>query len=336
MSNITKELTAFFQIFFTTTNEINENKTNPLLRNSELGVTRMLYSDILSEIVKILNKESNMDGSTFHNNIINSFQSLQNSSAITPYMTNAINMVNCLSTKGKEIVSRYLDLILEDKFSKDDDINRTQLYLRKLQILILPRWKKSENNDYGDDINEFNMIIQKDSVNYSNYMDLFTIVALLNNIKIESKLELILFFEKLIKKYEKYDKLSKKMSKLIVKEAETNEAVIKKEKKTKEPETNEVVIKKEKKTKEKIPASVKNTLWSKHFDNSIQGKCQCCKTEVISKNNFDCGHIISEKNGGTVHLDNLKPICRSCNSSMGTTNMNDFMTKYGFDKVQIK
>lgn len=98
-------------------------------------------------------------------------------------------------------------------------------------------------------------------------------------------------------------------------------------------ETNEVVIKKEKKKKEKIPASVKNTLWSKHFDNSIQGKCQCCKTEVISKNNFDCGHIISEKNGGAVHLDNLKPICRSCNSSMGTTNMNDFMTKYGFDKI---
>jgi len=99
-------------------------------------------------------------------------------------------------------------------------------------------------------------------------------------------------------------------------------------------ETNVIVVKKEKKTKEKIPASVKNTLWSNHFDNSIQGNCQCCKTEVISKNNFDCGHIISEKNGGKVHLDNLKPICRSCNSSMGTTNMNDFMTKYGFDNIQ--
>lgn len=106
---------------------------------------------------------------------------------------------------------------------------------------------------------------------------------------------------------------------------DVNNLVIKKE-------TNVVVVKK-KKTKEKIPASVKNTLWSKHFDNSIQGNCQCCKTELISKNNFDCGHIISEKNDGKVHLDNLKPICRSCNSSMGTTNMNDFMTKYGFDKI---
>jgi hypothetical protein len=333
---MSKELTAFFQIFFSTTNEINENKTNTLLRNSELGVTRMLYSDILSEIVKILNKDSSNDGGIFHNYIFNSFQSLQNGSAITPHMTNAINMVNCISPKSKEIVSRYLDIILEDKFTKDDDINRTELYLRKLHILVIPRWRKSENNEYGDDISEFNMIIQKYNVNYSNYMDLFTIISLINNIQNESKLELIPFFEKLIKKYEKYDKLSKKMSKLTVKEPEKNEVVIKKENKTKEPETNEVVIKKEKKTKEKIPASVKNTLWSKHFDNSIQGNCQCCKTEVISKNNFDCGHIISEKNGGSVHLDNLKPICRSCNSSMGTTNMNDFMTKYGFDKIQVK
>jgi len=87
--------------------------------------------------------------------------------------------------------------------------------------------------------------------------------------------------------------------------------------------------------KEKIPLSVKNTLWSLFFKNNIQGNCQCCKFEIISKNNFDCGHIISEKNGGKIEFDNLKSICRSCNSSMGTTNMNDFMIKYGFDKINI-
>ncbi len=54
--------------------------------------------------------------------------------------------------------------------------------------------------------------------------------------------------------------------------------------------------------------------------------------ENISVKNFDCGHIISEKNGGIVSLDNLKPICRLCNSSMSTNNMDDFIKKYGFDK----
>ena len=88
--------------------------------------------------------------------------------------------------------------------------------------------------------------------------------------------------------------------------------------------------------KEKIPICVKNTLWSLYFENNLQGNCQCCKTEIITKNNFDCGHIISEKQGGKIELENLKPICRSCNSSMGTTNMNNFIIKYGFDKIQNK
>ena len=44
---------------------------------------------------------------------------------------------------------------------------------------------------------------------------------------------------------------------------------------------------------------------------------------------FHCGHIISEANGGEIKLDNLRPICHSCNSSMGTVNMDEFIIKYG-------
>ena len=91
-------------------------------------------------------------------------------------------------------------------------------------------------------------------------------------------------------------------------------------------------VKKDKKIKEKIPVAVRNTLFSNYFDKNQEGICQCCKKEPITKSNFDCGHIISEKNGGTVHLDNLKPICRACNSSMSSKNMDDFMKHYGFDK----
>jgi hypothetical protein len=81
--------------------------------------------------------------------------------------------------------------------------------------------------------------------------------------------------------------------------------------------------------KEKIPATLKNIVWHKYFESSLTGLCQCCKVENISKAIFDAGHIISEKNGGQVVLDNLKPICKLCNSSMGKTNMDDFMKKYG-------
>ncbi len=85
------------------------------------------------------------------------------------------------------------------------------------------------------------------------------------------------------------------------------------------------------KVKDKIPATVKNTLWRKYFNDNINGKCYCCKIENISIKNFDCGHVISEKNGGDISLDNLRPICRLCNSSMSTINMDEFIKKFGFD-----
>ena len=64
--------------------------------------------------------------------------------------------------------------------------------------------------------------------------------------------------------------------------------------------------------------------------------CVCCNIESISLANFDCGHIISEKHGGKITLDNLRPICRLCNLSMKTKNMNDFMDDYGLDVNNVK
>jgi len=337
------ELRAFFEIFFNTINEINENKTNTLLRNSELGITRMLYSDILMEIVKELNnnQETRNEGCHFQNNIVNGFHSAQNSPTMTQYLTNSINMIMGFSSKSKEIISDYLDIILSDSFKKNNSNSRTRLYFRKIQSEIFSRWKKATNNDYTEDIMEFNTLVGKYQVNYSNYIDLFQISSLLYNKDDNILLEIIPFYEKLLKKYEKYDKLKKKLN--AKKEESKKEEPKKEETKPTEKIPKEILVeaikeeglkeKKVKKTKEKIPASVKNTLWSLYFPNTLQGNCQCCKTEVISKNNFDCGHIISEKEGGEVKLDNLKPVCRSCNSSMSTMNMNDFMKKYGFDKI---
>jgi hypothetical protein len=107
------------------------------------------------------------------------------------------------------------------------------------------------------------------------------------------------------------------------------------EKKIDDSKTMEILTTKKKKTKEKIPLPVKHALWAKYFGDTMSGICHCCKTTPIHSTNFDCGHILSEKFGGSVHLDNLKPICRTCNSSMGTQNMDDYMEKYGLDKLVL-
>ncbi len=53
------------------------------------------------------------------------------------------------------------------------------------------------------------------------------------------------------------------------------------------------------------------------------------KLTDITQLNFSCGHILAEANGGALHVSNLRPICVSCNSSMGTKNMNEFIKEYG-------
>ena len=82
--------------------------------------------------------------------------------------------------------------------------------------------------------------------------------------------------------------------------------------------------------KKKIPACIHNIVWDMHMGKESKvGICCCCKNEQITFVNFHCRHIISKYNGGSTHINNLLPICPSCNGSMGTINLNDFKNKYG-------
>lgn len=56
-----------------------------------------------------------------------------------------------------------------------------------------------------------------------------------------------------------------------------------------------------------------------------QGNCYSCNY-TIDLTNFDCGHIIAVKNGGEDTIDNLRPICRECNLSCSSKNLNEFKT----------
>ena len=78
--------------------------------------------------------------------------------------------------------------------------------------------------------------------------------------------------------------------------------------------------------KKPISSTIKRLVWNTHIGEEIgKSKCTCCKSTDITQLSFNCGHIISEANGGQIIVSNLKPICQNCNSSMGIKNMNDFM-----------
>lgn len=79
--------------------------------------------------------------------------------------------------------------------------------------------------------------------------------------------------------------------------------------------------------KKRIPVALKEAVWRKYFDNTIDGACCVCQ-KVISITNHDCGHIIAEAHGGATDINNLRPVCSKCNKSMGTENMDEFTKKF--------
>lgn len=93
---------------------------------------------------------------------------------------------------------------------------------------------------------------------------------------------------------------------------------------------NHVKNEKEKYKKKSIPLVLKRRVWDKYFgEKNGVAQCPCCKLSQISTFSFHCGHIISEKNGGMLVLDNLIPLCQSCNSSMGIRSYTEFCNDIG-------
>ena len=77
--------------------------------------------------------------------------------------------------------------------------------------------------------------------------------------------------------------------------------------------------------KHKIPHSIRCKAWDTHIGAEIgKAECFCCKKNTIWQYKFTCGHIVSRADGGTLAMDNLRPICDTCNNDMGNENMREF------------
>jgi hypothetical protein len=91
-------------------------------------------------------------------------------------------------------------------------------------------------------------------------------------------------------------------------------------------ETEEKKQKDKSKASTKIPHTLRNLVWKTYAsDTYLSTNCFCCRKNIISIDNFICGHIVSRYDGGTIDLDNLRPVCNSCNVSMGTCDMFEFI-----------
>ena len=76
-------------------------------------------------------------------------------------------------------------------------------------------------------------------------------------------------------------------------------------------------------TKQKIPSDVRIQLWKNHYNNTMTGKCYTCERE-LSYIDMECGHIIARALNGPDTINNLVPICKTCNKDMGVMNLYEY------------
>jgi 5-methylcytosine-specific restriction endonuclease McrA len=131
--------------------------------------------------------------------------------------------------------------------------------------------------------------------------------------------------------------IENKMKEEIIKKQKADEDIRREEEQKKQLEERKQLEEEKKREKEEskkkkqsIPKQVRSIVWNHYIgEDIIKHKCLCCKKVTITNTNFDVGHVLSEKNGGTHEINNLRPICGACNHSMGSENMVDFVVKYG-------
>jgi len=75
------------------------------------------------------------------------------------------------------------------------------------------------------------------------------------------------------------------------------------------------------------PKAVKEAVWRKYNGDKMKGKCYVCDKE-ITFTSFEVGHNKAASKGGEWTVTNCRPLCRTCNRSMGTMSIETFKKKH--------
>lgn len=81
--------------------------------------------------------------------------------------------------------------------------------------------------------------------------------------------------------------------------------------------------------------NIRTNVYQKNIGSCEESVCKFCNTHKIYLTNFHTAHIISKKNGGTGELSNLYPSCATCNTSMGSLDMDIYIKNNNLDILNI-
>lgn len=89
------------------------------------------------------------------------------------------------------------------------------------------------------------------------------------------------------------------------------------------------------KNNKKAPEHIKKKVWQNQWKSKATGECFCCGRKPLHFNDSEVGHVQAKSKGGTWAIENLRLICRMCNSGMRNTNMKLYMKKYYPDRYKV-
>lgn len=75
--------------------------------------------------------------------------------------------------------------------------------------------------------------------------------------------------------------------------------------------------------KTRIPADIRMQVWRNLYNTSLMGKCYTCCKE-LSYIDMECGHIVARALNGPDTVENLLPVCKTCNKDMGVMNLLEY------------
>ena len=87
---------------------------------------------------------------------------------------------------------------------------------------------------------------------------------------------------------------------------------------------NNVIIPNRK--RETVTSDIRERLWDELYPSSCKFECVICDKSDYPFN-FEISHIISNKNGGSESIENLTLLCRTCNRSMQTTDVKQYVSE---------
>lgn len=78
-----------------------------------------------------------------------------------------------------------------------------------------------------------------------------------------------------------------------------------------------------------LPLSLRYAVWNtwQGGPGVGSGPCHVCN-RLITQQDYECGHVIPHSAGGMDIVSNMRPICRSCNRSMGAVHLDVFRCKF--------